>query len=147
MAKSSAETVKEYLNELPEGKREVVKKLRQIVLDNLPNGYQERMNWGMISYEVPLTKYPSTYNKKPLLFAAIAAQKNYISFYLTPVYQSKELEKELKNAYKKADLKVNMGKSCLRFKKLSELPLEFIGELISRVEVEDFIRIYEESRK
>ena len=147
MAKSSAETVKEYLNELPEGKREVVKKLRQIVLDNLPNGYQERMNWGMISYEVLLTKYPSTYNKKPLLFAAIAAQKNYISLYLTPVYQSKELEKELKNAYKKADLKVNMGKSCLRFKKLSELPLEFIGELISRVEVEDFIRIYEESRK
>jgi len=147
MAKSSAETVKEYLNELPRGKSEVVKKLRQIVLDNLPNGYQERMNWGMISYEVPLTKYPSTYNKKPLLFAAIAAQKNYFSLYLTPVYQSKELEKELKKEYKKADLKVNMGKSCLRFKKLSELPLEFIGELISRVEVEDFIRIYEESRK
>ena len=147
MAKSSAETVKEYLNELPEGKREVVKKLRQIVSDNLPNGYQERMNWGMISYEVPLTKYPSTYNKKPLLFAAISAQKNYFSLYLTPVYQSKELEKELKKEYKKADLKVNMGKSCLRFKKLSELPLEFIGELISRIEVEDFIRIYEESRK
>ncbi|HMA59535.1 MAG TPA: DUF1801 domain-containing protein [Halanaerobiales bacterium] len=147
MAKSSAETVKEYLNELPEGKREVVKKLRQIVSDNLPNGYQERMNWGMISYEVPLTKYPSTYNKKPLLFAAISAQKNYFSLYLTPVYQSKELEKELKREYKKADLKVNMGKSCLRFKKLSELPLEFIGELISRIEVEDFIRIYEESRK
>jgi len=66
MAKSSPETVKEYLNELPKGKREVVKKLRQIVLDNLPNGYQESINWGMISYEVPLTKYPSTYDKKPL---------------------------------------------------------------------------------
>ncbi|HKL12044.1 MAG TPA: DUF1801 domain-containing protein [Halanaerobiales bacterium] len=147
MVKSRAETVKEYLEELSPEKRKVVKKLRDKVLENLPIGYQETMNWGMISYEVPLTRYPDTYNKKPLMFAAIAAQKNYYSLYLTPVYQSKELEKELKEKYKETGIKVNMGKSCLRFKRIEEIPIDFIGDLISRVSIKEFIQIYEASRK
>ena len=93
MVKSNAKTVKDYLNELPAKKRTVVKKVRDVILKNLPEGYEETMNWGMISYEVPLTRYPDTYNNKPLMFAAIAAQKNYFSLYLTPVYQSSEKEK------------------------------------------------------
>jgi len=147
LVKSRAETVKEYLEELSPEKRKVVKKLRDKVLENLPIGYQETMNWGMISYEVPLTRYPDTYNKKPLMFAAIAAQKNYYSLYLTPVYQSKELEKELKEKYKETGIKVNMGKSCLRFKRIEEIPIDFIGDLISRVSIKEFIQIYEASRK
>jgi len=147
LVKSRAETVKEYLEELSPEKRKVVKKLRDKVLENLPIGYQETMNWGMISYEVPLTRYPDTYNKKPLMFAAIAAQKNYYSLYLTPVYQSKELEKELKEKYKETGIKVNMGKSCLRFKRIEEIPIGFIGDLISRVSIKEFIQIYEASRK
>jgi uncharacterized protein YdhG (YjbR/CyaY superfamily) len=146
MVKSSAETVEEYLNELPAEKRKVVKKLRDVILENLPEGYEETMNWGMISYEVPLARYPDTYNNKPLMFAAVAAQKNYFSLYLTPVYQSSEREKWLREQYEKEGLKIDMGKSCLRFKSIEDIPLSAIGELISEVSVEEFIELYEESR-
>ncbi len=146
MVKSNAKTVKDYLNELPAKKRTVVKKVRDVILKNLPEGYEETMNWGMISYEVPLTRYPDTYNNKPLMFAAIAAQKNYFSLYLTPVYQSSEKEKWLREQYAKEGLKIDMGKSCLRFKSIEDIPLSAIGKLISEVSVEEFIELYEENR-
>ena len=101
MVKSSAETDKEYLEELPKEKREVVSRIREVILNNLPDGYEENMNWGMICYEVPLSRYPDTYNNKPLMFAAIAAQKNYYSLYLTPVYQDEKKENGEKNSIKK----------------------------------------------
>ena len=146
MVKSSAETVKEYLEELPKEKREVVSRIREVILNNLPDGYEENMNWGMICYEVPLSRYPDTYNNKPLMFAAIAAQKNYYSLYLTPVYQDNKKREWLEKQYKKADKKINIGKSCIRFKNMEEIPIDAIAKIIRKVSVEEFIAIYEKSR-
>ena len=146
MVQSSAETVKEYLKELPEEKSEVVTKVREVILNNLPDGYEENMNWGMICYEVPLSRYPDTYNNKPLMFAAIAAQKNYYSLYLTPVYQDNKKREWLEKQYKKAGKKINMGKSCIRFKSIEEIPIDAIAKIIRKVNVEEFIAIYEKSR-
>ena len=147
MVQSKAKNVQEYLKELDEEKRKVITKVREEILENLPEGYVETMNWGMISYEVPLDTYPDTYNNKPLMFAALAAQKNYFSLYLTPVYQSEALKRWLLKQFEKENKKIDMGKSCLRFKKIDDLPLKAIGELIKRISVKKYIDIYEEIRK
>ncbi|MGM0446016.1 MAG: iron chaperone [Bacillota bacterium] len=147
MVQSNAETVKEYLDELDDEKRSVISEVRKEILKNLPEGYKESMNWGMISYEVPLSTYPDTYNNKPLMFAGLAAQKNHYSLYLTPVYQSEALKRWLLKQFEKENKKIDMGKSCLRFKKIDDLPLKAVGELIKRISVQKFIDIYEESRK
>jgi len=147
MVQSDANNVQDYLKELDEEKRKVITKVREEILKNLPKGYTETMNWGMISYEVPLEIYPDTYNKKPLMFAALAAQKNHYSLYLTPVYQSEALKNWLLKQFEKENKKIDMGKSCLRFKKVDDLPLKAIGELIKRIPVKKFLDIYEESRK
>jgi|SRR6056297_349244 len=147
MVQSDAKNVKDYLKELDEEKRKVISKIRAKILENLPEGYQETMNWGMISYEIPLETYPDTYNNQPLMFAALAAQKNHYSLYLTPVYQSEALKRWLLKQFEKDNKKIDMGKSCLRFKKIDDLPLKAIGELIKRISVKKFIDIYEESKK
>ena len=147
MVQSNAKNVEDYLKELDEEKRKVIIKVREEILENLPEGYVETMNWGMISYEIPLKTYPDTYNNKPLMFAALAAQKNYYSLYLTPVYQSEALKRWLLKQFEKENKIIDMGKSCLRFKKIDDLPLDAIGELIKRITVQKFIDIYEESRK
>lgn len=92
MARSEAATVEDYLAELPEERRAVVRAIREVIRANLPPGYAETMNWGMIAYEVPLARYPDTYNKKPLAYAALAAQKNYYALYLNCVYGCPERE-------------------------------------------------------
>ncbi len=142
MVSSKANTVDEYIAELPPERRGVIAELRTFILNHLPAGYQEVMNWGMISYEVPLDVFPDTYNKQPLSFVALAAQKHYNSLYLNSVYASPvELDTLLK-AFADADLKPNMGKSCIRFKQVSDLPLDAIGELIAASPVETFIASY-----
>ncbi len=105
------------------------------------------MNWGMITWQVPLKRYPDTYNKQPLAFVALAAQKNNYALYLMCAYQDKAFEKSLLDAYRKLGRKPDKGKSCLRFKRLEDLPLDAIGGLISTIEVEDFIATYEKSRR
>ena len=147
MVQSKAATVEEYLEELPEERREVVSAVREVVLANLPEGYEETMRWGMISYEVPLSRYPVTYNKQPLAYAALAAQKNYYSLYVMSCYEDSEDEAWLRKEFQKAGKKVDMGKCCVRFKKPDDLPLDAIGELISRTPPEETIERYEESRK
>ena len=116
MATSSAATVTEYLAQLPFERRKVVAAVRKVVLDHLPAGYEEAMNWGMISYQVPLTVHPRTYNGQPLMYAALAAQKNYFVLHLMGVYGSKKLLHDLAVAYKEMGKKMDMGKGCLRFK-------------------------------
>ncbi|MFK7919270.1 MAG: DUF1801 domain-containing protein [Ilumatobacter sp.] len=143
---SSAATVEEYLAELPEERREVVEHVRQLVLDNLPDGLEESMNFGMISYEIPLDRYPDTYNKQPLMYAALTANKNNYSLYLHGVYASGTAEQRLRDAYAAADTKLDMGKSCLRFKRVDQLVREAIAGAISEVSVDDFIALYEASR-
>ena len=146
MVSSRARTVKTYLNDLPADRRAVVSKLRSVIRRHLPAGYQEAMNWGMIAYQVPLERYPETYNGEPLLYAAVAAQKRHYSLYLTSVYQQNALEKRLRAAFDRAGKKLDMGKSCIRFTTLEDLPLEAIGEIVGSVSVDQFLKNYEKAR-
>ena len=139
MVSTSTTTPTDYLASLPPDRRELISAVRDLILQNLPEGYQETINWGMLSYEVPLETYPETYNKKPLNFIGLAAQKNYNSLYLMSVYQNPADYDELMSAFKQMGVKPNMGKSCIRFKNLEQLPLETISRLIAKTSVSDFI--------
>lgn len=147
MARSEVSTVEEYLAELPAGKREAVEGVRATILENLPPGYSETMNWGMISYEVPLETYPDTYNDRPLGYLALAAQKNHCSLYMMAVYADPEQEARLKEGFERAGRKLDMGKSCVRFRELDDLPLDVIGELVASTSPEEMIALYRKSRK
>ncbi len=139
MVSSSATTPAAYLASLPPERRKVIAAVRKLVKSRLPKGFVESMNWGMLAYEVPLTRYPDTYNKQPLMFLALAAQKNNYALYMTNVGAGTAQKKTLEAAYKAAGRKLDMGKSCLRFKTLEELPLEIIGDIIESTSVEDVI--------
>jgi len=147
MASSKAATVEQYLRELPEERRAVVSAVRDVVLRNLPAGYRESMAFGMIGYGVPLQDYPDTYNGQPLAYAALAAQKNYYALYLTTPYMDPAQEQWLRDEFKKAGKKLDMGKSCLIFKKLDDLPLDVIGKVIASTPPGEFIALYENARK
>ena len=147
MAQSKAESVEEYLAELSPERRSDVAAVREVILDNLPEGYEEAMQYGMISYIIPLEKYPVTYNKQPLAYASLASQKNYISLYLMNVYGHPENEQWFHERYRASGKKLDMGKSCVRFKRLADLPLDLIGEAIARTTPAKFIERYEASRR
>lgn len=136
---SDAQTVDEYLAELPEERREAIARVRETILENLPDGYEEVMNWGMIAYEVPLEVYPDTYNKKPLLYAALASQKNHMAVYLSGIYTDEEARAEFEKAYKATGKRFDVGKSCVRFRKLDDLPLEVVGRAIAQIDVKDYV--------
>jgi len=146
MVSSRARPVETYLKELPDDRRSVVSKLRSVIRRHLPAGYQEAMNWGMIAYQVPPERYPETYNGEPLLYAAVAAQKWHYSLYLMTVYQDSTLETRLRAAFDKSGKKLDMGKSCIRFKTLEDLPLDAIGEIVGSVSVDQFVKNYEKAR-
>lgn len=135
---SSAATVQEYLDSLPADRRETVERVRGVILQNLPQGYKEGMMWGMITYFVPLEAYPDTYNKQPLCYVALASQKNYLSLYLMNVYGDQETA--FRQAYERTGKKLDMGKSCIRFKSLDDLPLDLIGKYIADTSMDDFIQ-------
>ena len=139
MVSTSTTTATDYLASLPQDRREVISAVRELILRNLPEGYQETINWGMLSYEVPLETYPDTYNKKPLSYVGLAAQKNYNSLYLVSVYQDPADYQELMEAFARMGVKPDMGKSCIRFKKLDQIPLEKIARLIAKTSVRDFV--------
>jgi hypothetical protein len=140
-------TIKEYLEAIPEERKEAMHTVRNIVLSNLPEGYEECFAYGMIGWVIPLKRYPVTYNKQPLTLAALASQKNYMSLYLMTVYGDKATEEWFKDEFKKSGKKLDIGKSCLHFKKLDDLPLDVIAKVISRVPVENYIKKYEASRR
>ncbi len=146
MVSSQETTPAEYLASLPPERRTVVKAVRALVKKRLPKGYVERMNWGMLSYEVPLRRYPDTYNGQPLMYLALAAQKNNYAFYMTSPTADEVLMGKLTRAYEAAGRKLDMGKGCLRFKTLEELPLDVIGELIASTPVERTIELAEAAR-
>lgn len=143
MATSKAATVEQYLAELPAERREVVSKVRDLVRRNLPKGYTETMNWGMISYELPLSRYPNTYNGQPLSYVALAAQKNYYALYLLSAHPDSEQGKQLAEAFKRAGKKMDMGKSCLRFKALDDLPLDAVANVIASIPPDKLIAQHE----
>jgi len=142
-----AKTAEEYIQELPEYRRESIKAVRKLILEYLPDGYQETINWGMISYEIPLDRYPDTYNNQPLSYLGLAAQSDYNALYLMPVYQDEELQDWLSEEFEKANKKMDMGRSCLRFQTLDDLPVEAISKIIAHQTPDEFIAQYEESRK
>jgi uncharacterized protein YdhG (YjbR/CyaY superfamily) len=137
--RSDATTVDQYLPQLPAERRQAIQAVRQVILNNLPDGYEEAMNWGMISYQVPLETYPDTYNGQPLMYAALASQKNHMAVYLTGIYMDEEARREFETAYTATGKRYDVGKSCVRFRKLEDLPLGLIGESIAALEVNEFI--------
>ena len=144
---SKAVRVEEYLDGLPSERREAVSKVREVILKNLPAGYEEGIQYGMIGYYIPLARYPKTYNDQPVGLAALASQKNYMSLYLVNIYSDPEILERFKDAYHKSGKKLDMGKSCIRFKRVEDLPLEIVGQTIARTSVDEFIALYESSRK
>lgn len=142
IVRSRASTVEEYLAELPEERREVVATVRDAIRGHLAPGFAETVNWGMICYEVPLERYPDTYNKQPLMYMALAAQKNHFAVYTTGVYMDPGGEDWVRSAFETAGQKLDMGKSCIRFRKLEDLPLEVIGEIAGKHTVDEFLEAY-----
>lgn len=146
MVSSAAKTVESYLAALPAGRRAIISAVRDVVRKNLPKGYVESMGFGMISYSVPLSRLADTYNKQPLMYAALAAQKNYCAIYLMGVYGDGTNAKRFKEGFERAGKRLDMGKSCVRFKTLDDLPLDVIGETIAAVPVDEYVAIYKRSR-
>jgi hypothetical protein len=140
-------TVQHYLDELPNERRAVIAAVREIILRHLPAGYHETMNWGMISYEIPLARYPATYNGQPLGYVALAAQKHYYALYLPEVYASPEQQTWLQHAFSKAGKKLDMGKSCLRFRTLNDVPWDVIGQIVANTSPAEYIAKYEAARQ
>ncbi len=147
MASSTATTPDEYLASLPLVRREAIEQVRRLILDKLPTGYCEGMYFGMIGYYVPLERYSGTYNGHPLGIAALASQKRYMSLYLMAVYGDPETERWFRQRWTATGKKLDMGKSCVRFKKVEDLPLELIGQTIARVGVDEYLARYEAARR
>jgi len=143
---SNAETVAKYLDELSDERREQIEAVRQVILENLPEGYEEAMNWGMITYQVPLEIYPDTYNGKPLMYAALASQKNHMAVYLSAIYMDELSRQAFEDAYRATGKRYDVGKSCVRFRKLDDLPLELIGESIASTPVDTYVEQVKEAR-
>lgn len=145
--KSGAKTVDQYLKSLEPERRKAIETVRKVILKNLPKGYEEAMSWGTICYQVPLAHLPETYNGQPLCYAALASQKNYMTVYLMVVYGHKETEEWFKKRYAESGKKLDMGKSCLHFKKVEDLAMDVLAETIARVPMEAYINAYHASRK
>jgi hypothetical protein len=146
---SKAKTVTEYLKSLPADRKQALLKVRSVILKNLPKGYVEIMQWGMISYAVPLKLYPSGYGENknvPLPLAGLASQKNHMALYLMINYGSPDIDLWFRKAYKAAGKKLDMGKGCVRFKKLDDLPLDVVGQLMRKLPVKEYIKRYEKMR-
>lgn len=147
MANSNSKTVEEYIQELPEYRRETIKEMRQLILDNIPEGYDETISWGMINYEIPLEKYPDTYNNQPLTYVGLSARDNDNALYLMAVYQDEDLQDWLEEQFEKENKEMHMDRTALKFHNINDLPLEAIAEIISRFSPDDYIEAYEEKRK
>jgi hypothetical protein len=147
MVSYHVQTPEDYLESIPEERRPIIARVRQLILDNLPKGYVETVNWGMLSYEIPLEIFPNTYNKQPLSYAGLAAQKYKNSLCLMAVYASLEAYQSLLEAYTAKGLKPDLGKSCLRKRKPEDLPLEKVAELIRLKTPEEYIEMYLQSRR
>ena len=143
MVSSKAATVADYLADLPEDRRADMQQVREVILANLPEGFQECMQYGMIGYAIPLARFPDTYNGQALGVAALAAQKRHISVYLHGLYAYPALTDWFVEAYKQTGKRLNMGKSCVRFRRAEDAALDLIGQVIARVTPEQLIAEHE----
>ena len=146
-----ANTPDEYIKAIPEERKEIMQNLRKVILDNLPKGFSEEINYGMIGYVIPHKTYPNGYHcdpKLPLPFMNIASQKNFIAVYHMGIYADNELMDWFIGEYPKyVKTKLDMGKSCIRFKKIDQIPLQLIGKLVAKMTPEKWIEIYEANIK
>ncbi len=146
-----AKSVEEYLEKIPEDRKEYFKKLRETIKENIPDGFVEEMSYGMIGYVVPHSIYPKGYHcdpKLPLPFTNIASQKNFIALYHSGIYANPKILNWFVQEYPKhSKQKLDMGKSCVRFKKIEEIPYQLVGELMQKMSVEDWVELYEEKVK
>ena len=149
--KYEAKTIEEYLSKIPEERKPAMNKLWETIKKNIPEGFTEELNYGLPGFVVPHSLYPDGYHcdpKQPLPFINIASQKNFIAFYHMGVYSNPDLLKWFTENYPKhSQTKLDMGKSCIRFKKIDQIPFELIGELASKITVGDWINIYESEIK
>jgi Domain of unknown function (DU1801) len=141
--RSDATDVDSYLGGLPEDRREALSAVRGVVLANLPGGFEEVMQYGMISYVVPLERFPRTYNGRPLAVASLANQKRYMALYLLGIYGDEDGKPWLVQQWAATGKKLDMGKSCLRFRTVDDLALDLVGEAIARTSVADLIEQHE----
>ena len=140
------QSVEDYISALPDERATAIREVQRTILGRLPPGYREEMGFGMITYVIPLERYPVTYNGKPLMYAALASQKNYMSVYLMNVYGDPAAEQWFLERYAASGKRLDMGKSCVRFRKLDDLPTDLIGETVAGTTVEEYIGRYEASR-
>jgi len=144
--RSDAGTVEEYLESLQPQRREVVSAVRDVINEALPPGYVEGIAFGMIGWSVPLKRFSDTYNGQPLGYVGLAAQKRYYSLYLNAVYAGSVDEVEFRRQWEAAGRKLDMGKSCVRFKRLGDLDLDLVSEVVASTPVDEFIQVYEQLR-
>jgi hypothetical protein len=143
---SNVKTPAQYIASLPADRGKTIATVRALVNKHIPRGFDECIVWGTIGWAIPLSRYPDTYNKQPICYVALSSQKNYCSLYLMGAYSSSSQLEQLKEAFKAAGKKLDMGKCCVHFESPDDLPLEAIGKLISAISTEQWIEIYEQSR-
>ena len=143
---SDAQSIDEYIHSLPPERQQVIEKVRKVILENLPEGYEEEMNWGMITCQVPLEVYPDTYNQKPLMYAALASQKSHMAVYLSGIYADEKRREKFENAYRATGKRYDVGKSCVRFRKLDDLPLDVLADAIAALEMDKFIDLVKKAQ-
>ena len=143
---STVTTVEDYLGELPADRRHLLESVLAVVRRSMPPGYVESVAYGMITWSVPLERYPKTYNKQPLAYLALAAQKSFCSLYLMSLYSGSDDERSFRDRWIAGGRRLDMGKSCLRFKSLDDLDLDLLGETIAATPVDAYIDRYEHTR-
>ncbi len=146
MVSSTAQSPDEYIAALPPDRRAAISAVRDVVRRNLPDGFEEGMEFGMIAWYVPLDRFPDTYNGHPLGLAGLASQKQYMSLYLNTVYGDPQLADWFRDRYAETGKRLDMGKSCVRFRSLDDLPLEVIGETIAKVPLDRYVAHYQAAR-
>jgi hypothetical protein len=142
----AVETVDEYLGSLPDDRRPAVIAVRQAIEEGIPDGYEEAFRWGMVSWEIPLERYPDTYNGQPLSYVSLASQKRHMALYLMGIYSDDGNRAWFDREIADRGLKLDTGKSCVRFKRLEDLPLDLVTAAVGRFTVEQYIESYEKSR-
>ena len=146
MSQKDVATNLNYIKGQPAERHHALTTLRQLIVDNVQEGFEEQSTYGMMGWVIPLEKYPNTYNKQPLLYCALGSQKNYMSLYLMGIYSDANLGAWFKESCEKAGKRLNMGKSCIRFKSLDDLPLKIVGQAIAKFSVKEFISLHEKGR-
>jgi Domain of unknown function (DU1801) len=146
LATSTAATPDEYVASLPEDRQEIVGAIRDVIRRNLPDGYAEGMAFGMIGWYVPLERFGNTYNGQPLGLVGLASQKEYVSLYLNSVYGDRDTEAWFRERWAASGKPLNMGKSCVRFRRLEDVPLDVIGETIARADLDAYLAHYQAAR-